>query len=79
MPSWNFVRDSLLVAAIVVCFAGAAALTGNLVQVYMAGGDRAIPNPVVIAALYFLGFGLMFLLWRSQADHPKSGSTAPLK
>ncbi len=79
MPTWDFVRDSLLLAAIVVIFTGALALTAWLVQAYLAGGDRAIPNPAAIAVLYLLAIGLTFLLWKSHADRGDPGSTAPLK
>ncbi len=72
MPSWAFVRDSLLVAAIVVIFAGAAALTLDAVLGRTATPD--LQNPVVVV-LYALGIGLTYILWRSQSAR----ATAPLK
>jgi len=67
MPTWNFVRDSLIIAAVVVLLALALALTVNLILAYVPDGqDRAVPNPVAIAVLYLLAIGLIFVLWRSQ-------------
>ncbi|HWM52730.1 MAG TPA: hypothetical protein VNP71_06165 [Thermoplasmata archaeon] len=67
MPPWNFVRDSLIVAAVVILLALAVALTLNLIRAYTPDGfDRAIPNPAVITVLYLLAFALLFVLWRSQ-------------
>lgn len=66
MPTWKFVRDSLILAAGVVLFAGAATLIVNLILTYVPDGqDRAVPNPVAIALLYLLALGLLFVLWRS--------------
>ncbi len=66
-------------SAIVVIFAGALTLTASLVQAYLAGEDRAIPNPAAIALPCLLAIGLRFILWKGQVVRDEAGSTAPLK
>lgn len=67
MTTRNFIRDSIIVAAIVILLAMAVALTGNLILAYRPDGvDRAVPNIGAIAVLYLLAVGLIFVLWRTQ-------------
>ncbi len=73
MPTWNFVRDSLVVAALVVVLAGALALTASLILAHSpGGGNRPIPSPLIIAAMYLLGIGLLLFLRRSQSVRPQA-------
>ncbi len=66
MPTWNFVRDSIVVAALVVVLAGTVSLTMNLILAYVPDGqDRGVSNPIAIAALYLTGIGLILFLWKS--------------
>ncbi len=65
MPTWNFVRDSVVVAALVVVLAGAVSLTMNLILAYVQDEqDRGVSNPIAIAAMYLLGIGLILFLWK---------------
>ncbi len=66
MPSWSFARDSLIVAAVVVLLAWAVSLTAQLALTLGGGGNGAVANPGVIALLYAVAAGLLFVLWKSQ-------------
>ncbi len=67
MLTKGLIRDSLIVAAVVILFAWAASLTLSLILAYRPdGGDRSIPNPFIITGMYLGVIGLVFLLWRSQ-------------
>lgn len=69
MPTWNFVRDSFVVALLVIVLMTAVALTANLILAYAPGGqDRTVPNPIAIAALWLFGVGLLLFLWKSQTN-----------
>ena len=63
-PTRSFVRDILVLAAIIVLFAEALAMTLNLRR--GPSGVGAGSNLAIVAILYGLGGGLLFLLWRSQ-------------
>jgi uncharacterized membrane protein YqjE len=67
MPTWNFVRDSLMMAAVVILLAWAVALTVNLILAYTGdGASRASSNSAVTAVSYLLAAALLFVLWKSQ-------------
>ncbi len=72
MPLEPFVRDSLVVAVIVVLMAGALALTADLV-LGISSPFLTDAGPAVVVVLYLLAFGLGYLLWRSQPRGPQAG------
>ncbi len=72
MPLEAFVRDSLVVAAIVVLFAGALALTADWV-LGIPSPFLAAAGPAVFVMFYLLAIGLGFLLWRSPPRAPQLG------
>jgi len=72
MASENLWRDSLIVAAMVILFAYAAALTLNLIMGPSTANLVTPKNAFLVSVLYLVVVGLGFVLWRGEADASES-------